>query len=80
MDDGLQQLGASSVQKFGNMIKEASSRGIQLSKYVAKQRFGNLEMVNDNEVRQRTNGQVEGEVYQIFGNAKIGLGSKDGLY
>jgi hypothetical protein len=65
-------LGATSVQDFENMIRDASSRGIQLSKSVVKQRFGNLEMVNDNKVKQGTEGKVDGEVYQIFGDAKLG--------
>jgi hypothetical protein len=69
-------LGASSVQDFENMIREASSRGIQLSKSVVKQRFGNLEMEDDNDVNQGTDGKVDGDVYQIFGNAKIGSGNK----
>lgn len=64
--------GASSVRDFEDMIKEASRRGTQLSKSVVKQRFGNLEMVDDNRVKQGTDGKVNGEVYQIFGDAKLG--------
>jgi hypothetical protein len=69
-------LGATSVLDFEDMIKEASRRGIQLSKSVVKQRFGNLEMEDDNDVNQGTDGKVDGEVYQIFGDAKIGSGNK----
>jgi hypothetical protein len=65
-------LGASSVQDFEKMIKEALGRGIQLSKSSVKQRFGNLEMVDDNEVKQGTDGKVDVEVYQTFGDTKIG--------
>jgi hypothetical protein len=75
-------LGASSVQDFEDMIREASSKGIQLSKSVVKQRFGNLEMEDDNDVNQGTDGKVDGEVYQVFGDAKIGSGNKlqQGVY
>jgi hypothetical protein len=66
-------LGASSVQDFEKMIKEALGRGIQLSKSSVKQRFGNLEMVDDNEVKQGTDRKVDVEVYQTFGDTKIGL-------
>jgi hypothetical protein len=69
-------LGATSVADFEDMIKEASRKGIQLSKSVVKQRFGNLEMEDDNDVNQGTDGKVDGEVYQIFGDAKIGSGNK----
>ena len=66
----------SSVQDFEDMVTKASSRGIQLSKSVVKQRFGNLEMVYENEVKQgvQQGGVVRdyGEVYQSFGDAKLG--------
>lgn len=75
-------LGATSMQDFEEMIREASSRGIQLSKSVVKQRFGTLEMEDDNEVKQGVEGKGGGEVYQTFGNAKIGSGNKvhQGVY
>lgn len=80
MDD--EAFGASSVRDFEDMIKEASRRGIQLSKSVVKQRFGNLEMADDNDVQQGKYGKVDGEVYQNFGDAKIGSGNKvrQGVY
>jgi hypothetical protein len=79
---GCETLGATSMQDFEDMIREASSRGIQLSKSVVKQRFGTLEMEDDNEVKQGVEGKVDGEVYQSFGNAKIGSGNKvhQGVY
>ena len=75
-------LGATSMQDFEDMIRKASSRGIQLSKSVVKQCFGTLEMVDDNEVKQGVEGKVDGEVYQKFGNAKLGSWNKvhQGVY
>lgn len=65
-----------SVQDFEDMVMKASSRGIQLSKSVVNQRFGNLEMLDENEVKQgvQQGGVVRdyGEVYQSFGDAKLG--------
>jgi hypothetical protein len=79
---GGEMLGATSMQDFEDMIREASSRGIQLSQSVVKQRFGTLEMEDDNEVKQGVEGKINGEVYQSFGNAKIGSGNKvhQGVY
>lgn len=72
----------SSLQDFEDLVREASSRGIQLSESVVKQRFGNLVMEDDNDVNQGTDGKVDGRVYQSFGDAKIGSGNKvrQGVY
>jgi hypothetical protein len=80
MDDEV--FGTSSLQDFEDLVREASSRGIQLSKSVVEQRFGNLVMEDDNDVNQGTDGKVNGKVYQIFGDAKIGSGNKvrQGVY
>jgi hypothetical protein len=80
MDD--EAFGTSSLQHFEDLVREASSRGIQLSKSVVEQRFGNLVMEDDNDVNQGIDGKINGKVYQIFGDAKIGSGNKvrQGVY
>jgi hypothetical protein len=69
-------IAASSVQRFGDMLGEATNASVRLSRSVVNQRFGTLEMENDNEVKQGVADKVDGEVRQSFGNAKIGSGNK----
>jgi hypothetical protein len=74
MDD--EAFGTSSLQDFEDLVREASSRGIQLSKSVVEQRFGNLVMEDDNDVNQGTDGELNGKFNQSFGDVEIGSGNK----